>query len=158
MTQHPWFYPAVNEKVTRRQARPLWQLLFPTPMKTLRLRMLSFLGLSSTEELFAAIPLIAASRRAALESVTSVRARSRCLSGRGGCREECGQRRAHLVSAGGGSYDHEIPWPSPARLGWTVGICYRAYTPYQPEVAQGVLEAIFEYQTMVTRRLWRVSR
>ncbi len=51
--------------------------------------------------------------------------------------------------AGGGAYDHDIP--AVVRR-----VAYRAefvtaYTPYQPEVAQGVLQALFEYQTMVAR-------
>src|SRR5207244_11494240 len=51
--------------------------------------------------------------------------------------------------AGGGAYDHEVP--STVRR-----VAYRsefvtAYTPYQPEVAQGVLQTLFEYQTLLTR-------
>jgi len=51
--------------------------------------------------------------------------------------------------AGGGAYDHDIP-------AVVAALAFRsefvtAYTPYQPEVAQGVLQALFEYQTMVCR-------
>jgi glycine dehydrogenase subunit 1 len=49
--------------------------------------------------------------------------------------------------AGGGAYDHYVP-----SLVWALtgqSEIYTSYTPYQPELSQGVLQALFEYQSMV---------
>jgi len=49
--------------------------------------------------------------------------------------------------AGGGAYDHYIPAVVWALAGRSE--LYTSYTPYQPELSQGVLQALFEYQSMV---------
>lgn len=49
--------------------------------------------------------------------------------------------------AGGGAYDHYVP--AIVRAMVSRGEFATSYTPYQPELSQGVLQAIFEFQTMV---------
>jgi glycine cleavage system P protein (glycine dehydrogenase) subunit 1 len=52
-----------------------------------------------------------------------------------------------LSFLGAGIYDHYVPAVVDSVL--AQGQLLTAYTPYQPEVSQGVLQAIFEYQTAI---------
>jgi glycine dehydrogenase subunit 1 len=109
--------------------------------------MLAFVGLSSLDELFDHIP--AALRLAGgLDmpdglSEPDVAAETERLAARN-------RVGADLVCfAGAGAYDHEVP-ATVRRVAFRSEFV-TAYTPYQPEVAQGVLQALFEYQTLLAR-------
>ncbi|MGH2769831.1 MAG: aminomethyl-transferring glycine dehydrogenase subunit GcvPA [Actinomycetota bacterium] len=52
-----------------------------------------------------------------------------------------------ICFAGGGAYDHYVP--AVVRHLAFRGEFATSYTPYQPEASQGVLGALFEYQTMI---------
>ncbi|HSN03199.1 MAG TPA: aminomethyl-transferring glycine dehydrogenase subunit GcvPA [Acidimicrobiales bacterium] len=110
--------------------------------------MLDFLGLNSLEHLFAHIPsAVRLSGGLDIEAGLSEPDVAAIFAGYGAA--NIARATAMTCFAGAGAYDHEVPAVVKA-LG-SRSEFVTAYTPYQPEVAQGVLQAIFEYQTLVSR-------
>ena len=110
-------------------------------------RMLSDIGLSSLDQLFEVVPealrLAGGLDIQAGLSEPDVLAEMERLA-------DLNRSGSELVCfAGAGAYDHEVP-SATKRLTFRSEFV-TAYTPYQPEVAQGVLQALFEYQTLVAR-------
>ncbi len=114
------------------------------PTESDRQEMLAAVGIDSMEELFADIP--AELRAPGLDLPTgrsewAIRRHLRALAAK---------NATHLVSfLGGGFYDHFIPAAVDALAGRPE--FYTAYTPYQPELSQGVLQATYEYQSAICR-------
>ncbi len=110
--------------------------------------MLAFVGVDSLEGLYAHVP--AAVRLAGGLDLPAGMTEPDAAAVVAGYGSRNGARASELVCfAGAGAYDHEVPPVVRALAGRSEFVT--AYTPYQPEVAQGVLQAIFEYQTLVAR-------
>src|SRR3954468_5889110 len=110
--------------------------------------MLRSLGMSSLDELFPSVP--EALRLAGgldLEPGLSEPDTLAVVEGLAARNRRAGPEL--VCFAGGGAYDHEVP--STVRRVAFRSEFVTAYTPYQPEVAQGVLQALFEYQTLLCR-------
>ena len=112
-------------------------------------QMLGFIGLSSLDELFDAVPAALRLAAGSLDMADGLSEFDTIAE-----MERLADRNRRVGSslvcfAGGGAYDHEVP-AAVRRLAFRSEFV-TAYTPYQPEVSQGVLQALFEYQTMLTR-------
>src|SRR5262245_62208875 len=107
--------------------------------------MLQAIGLSSVDQLFEQIPEgVRLDRPLDLpDGVSELEMRDdmKALAGRNRSAEDL------VCFAGAGAYDHFVPavvWALAGRSEF-----YTSYTPYQPELSQGVLQALFEYQSMI---------
>ncbi len=110
--------------------------------------MLAFLGLDHVDQLFDTVP--AALRVAGGLAMADGSPEPDVLAHLEDLADANRARTDRLVCfAGGGAYDHEVPPVVRALAGRSEFVT--SYTPYQPEVAQGVLQAVFEFQTMVAR-------
>lgn len=113
-----------------------------------RKAMLEAVGASSVEELFDDLPPAKRYPRLALPAGLSELEVLREI-------ESLAAKNLNASSAawflGAGAYHHFIPSLVPALA--SRGEFLSAYTPYQPEVSQGTLQAIFEYQSMASELL-----
>ena len=109
-----------------------------------RAAMLKAIGVGSVQELFDVVPSEVRFPELALPEPLSEAALLRELRKMSGRNANALQSISFL---GAGTYNHFIPSAVDAIL--RRAEYYTAYTPYQPELAQGTLQAIFEYQTML---------
>src|SRR5256885_2938482 len=110
-----------------------------------RQQMLETIGIASIDELFEQIPAgVRLGRPLALEPALSEPELVAHLSELAARNVDTNRELSFL---GAGIYDHYVPAVVDAVL--ARGEFLTAYTPYQPEVSQGVLQAIFEYQTAI---------
>ena len=108
-------------------------------------QMLRRIGAASLEELFAEVPpAVRLSRPLALPpplAEPELLRELKALAARNATPD------SHLSFLGGGAYQHFIPAAVDQLISRSE--FYTAYTPYQPEISQGTLQAIFEFQTLI---------
>lgn len=107
--------------------------------------MLSVVGAKNLDEIFSSIPKDARLKNGL--NLPAALAEQELLKNL----RDIGEKNLTLTNClsflGGGSYHHHVPSAVSeliARSEWVT-----PYTPYQPEISQGTLQAIFEYQTMI---------
>ncbi|HDA1998629.1 TPA: aminomethyl-transferring glycine dehydrogenase subunit GcvPA [Staphylococcus aureus] len=107
--------------------------------------MLQTIGAKSIGELFGDVPSDILLNRdlniAEGEAETTLLRRLNCIASKNITKE------THTSFLGAGVYDHYAPSVVDAMISRSE--FYTAYTPYQPEISQGELQAIFEFQTLI---------
>ena len=107
--------------------------------------MLGTIGVKTLDDLFEAIPAKHRFPKLDLPSVLTEMEAAAELEGIAGANENV---HGDLISfLGAGIYHHYIPAVIDHML--RRGEFYTAYTPYQPEISQGTLQGIFEYQSLI---------
>ena len=109
--------------------------------------MLETVGAGSLDELFSSIPEDC--RRRGELNLPEPMTETELSDYLGGLAADTGS--GLKVYVGAGSYEHFVPASVPYLLGRSEFTT--AYTPYQPEISQGTLQAVYEYQTLVARLL-----
>jgi glycine dehydrogenase subunit 1 len=109
-----------------------------------RAEMLKTIGVGSVADLFAGVPARHRFPKLDLPApLTEMEARGELQS----IADANESTHEFLSFLGAGAYSHYIPAGVDAIL--RRGEYYTAYTPYQPEISQGTLQAIFEYQSLI---------
>ena len=109
-----------------------------------RRQMLAALGIASIDELFADIPDGVRAHGLNLPPALDELSLARRLE------TLAGHNRVDLAGfLGAGTYRHHIPPAVDQMLGRSE--FYTAYTPYQPEISQGTLQTIYEYQSLIAQ-------
>lgn len=109
-----------------------------------RQQMLSAIGVTTIEDLFEAVP---ASHRFPKLNLPEPMSEMDVMAEMQALAEANEHAGDFAIFRGAGAYHHFIP--SVVNHMLLRGEFYTAYTPYQPEVSQGTLQAIFEYQSMM---------
>lgn len=106
-------------------------------------RMLERIGVKSVDDLYSDVPgeVIFRGEYALPEGMSEIELREYFKG-------LADKNRTLTVFAGRGAYDHYAPSVIPHLLERSE--FYTAYTPYQPEISQGTLQYIFEYQSMIS--------
>jgi glycine dehydrogenase subunit 1 len=107
--------------------------------------MLDLVGLSSLDDLYRHIP-----SEVLLDRPLDIAPGLSEMELAGDLRDLAGRNRHAddlVCFAGGGAYDHYVPAVVWALAGRSE--LQTSYTPYQPELSQGILQAMFEYQSMI---------
>lgn len=109
-----------------------------------RAEMLQTIGKSSIDELFETIPPELRCKELDIPAgLTEQEMRTRLAN-------LADHNSTNLIGfLGGGFYDHFIPAAVDSLI--SRAEFYTAYTPYQPEISQGTLQAIYEYQSAICR-------
>lgn len=105
--------------------------------------MLDRIGVSSLRDLYSDVP-----QEVVFEGEYSIPSAMSEIELRRHFKELGEKNKALTVFAGGGAYDHYSPSMVAHLLARSE--FYTAYTPYQPEISQGTLQYIFEYQSMIS--------
>jgi len=109
-----------------------------------REEMLRAIGVATVDELLAVVP--EGVRRPALELPKPLTEMELMAEMRAMAEQNADLQHYHCF-LGAGAYQHYVPSPISQLL--LRSEFYTAYTPYQPEVSQGTLQAAFEFQSMI---------
>lgn len=109
-----------------------------------RQQMLATIGVTTIEDLFDAVP---SSHRFPKLDLPAPMSEMEVMSEMMAISEANDHAQDFAIFRGAGAYHHFIP--SAVNHMLLRGEFYTAYTPYQPEISQGTLQATFEYQSMM---------